>query len=476
MARCPRPAALGALPLALLLAVGCDLENPGLDPPRGGVHFPLGIALVDPPEGAPLLLVANSNFDASYNAGTLQVWDRAVLEGLLATCAPTDPEDPTSRAEDCPRPLEPTTTQALRDEVRIPSVAWDVTVGPAGDRLYIAVEGREGDVTHVDFDGTGQLAAGDGYLDCGQVAGGRCSRLFEKARRGLADARDLDRTDDQKSLVVGPATAVGLPPEAGTFVLVAQRRGTVGLYVDRGTVPGLDGFAEHPTLLDQLGPVTTEIVELAFDPGTGLAWLANPDTRRPDIQRVGVAPDPDGLDAPKLFSTTPVSIRGAGATAVMRDFAFPRAGGADSVALLSGTDAGGTGTPAVFFGAPPSEATGIFDVRSLVPVCGGPSRIERAELVGRELLFVSCFNGRRVDVVDAATELQITSLREAGGVYDIAVDGPGERLWIGDFEASTIRVADLAPLARCIADELSGDRCEPRLLGSLGVPTRSSEL
>jgi DNA-binding beta-propeller fold protein YncE len=77
--------------LASLLAAGCNLDNPGVEPPSGEITYPIALALSrevveDDPEqiGAPrFLYVANSNFDLRYNAGSVQAYDLQRLYELL---------------------------------------------------------------------------------------------------------------------------------------------------------------------------------------------------------------------------------------------------------------------------------------------------------------------------------------------------------------------------------------------------------
>jgi hypothetical protein len=75
-----RAAALVALALG-----ACNLENPGFDAPVGKLAYPISIALSDPSrEGGPsYLYVANSNFDLSYNGGSLQSYDLDALDLAL---------------------------------------------------------------------------------------------------------------------------------------------------------------------------------------------------------------------------------------------------------------------------------------------------------------------------------------------------------------------------------------------------------
>ncbi|MDW8363594.1 MAG: hypothetical protein RMK74_14435, partial [Myxococcales bacterium] len=71
---------------------GCALDNPGVDPPRGRLAFPIDLALS--PDGR-LLYVLDSNFDLSHNGGSVQSFDvealgRALRAGITVVEEPAD--------------------------------------------------------------------------------------------------------------------------------------------------------------------------------------------------------------------------------------------------------------------------------------------------------------------------------------------------------------------------------------------------
>jgi len=452
----PVAAALGAV---LGLLVGCNLDNPGQSPPPATIHFPIALALSETQAGTPLLLVANQNLDAQYNSGTLQTWSAAVLNDLLDDCAASP------RPSDCPRTVQGTTQGLLVDEVRIPTFAQELVAGPDGRRFYLSVEGRNGDLVHVDFD------PASGLLSCGQPQGGRCAGEHIRVDPGLEDARDLDFDGDLVALAVGGQEAIGLGAGEGAFVLAGHRSGRVSLALDGATgVAGLPSEpADRPLLVDFLDErPAVAVVEITFDPESGLFWLSSGRDPQATVARVGVAYDPDGDEAPSLFDAGPLIIDGVTDGTDIRDVAFPT--GPDEVVLLSRTP------EAVLFATRNENDPRELTVETVVPVCGGPGELAVATIAGRIELLVSCFDARRVDVVDLDTRTLITSIREAGGAFDLAVDEARNRLYITDFDNSTIRVASLAPLAECLTAGEDGVECSPVLLGSLGLPTRSDEL
>src|SRR6188472_2321889 len=98
--------------VAACALLGCNVDNPGDEPPPATLYFPNAMALAqpDPAEPARYLLVANSNFDLRYKSGTLQAYSLDALDDELASCQ--------ERGDDeCGIPP----TDVLEDEVRINS-------------------------------------------------------------------------------------------------------------------------------------------------------------------------------------------------------------------------------------------------------------------------------------------------------------------------------------------------------------------
>ncbi len=70
--------AAGCAALAVMGGLaGCNLNNPGVDPPAGVLSYPIGLVLGKAGEnGKPhVLYVVNSNFDLRYNAGSVHAYD-----------------------------------------------------------------------------------------------------------------------------------------------------------------------------------------------------------------------------------------------------------------------------------------------------------------------------------------------------------------------------------------------------------------
>lgn len=80
-----------------LSSVGCYSAGDGQTPPEDRIYFPVGLTLVNESKH---LLVANSDFDLQYNAGTLNVLDVARLAPLITVPCSED-KDCTAAAARC---------------------------------------------------------------------------------------------------------------------------------------------------------------------------------------------------------------------------------------------------------------------------------------------------------------------------------------------------------------------------------------
>jgi hypothetical protein len=128
-------------------------------------------------------------------------------------------------------------------------------------------------------------------------------------------------------------------------------------------------------------------------------------------------------------------------------------------------------------------AGGDLSMVGQIATCRDPSRIQVAEVPvpGRPdtvlLAFVSCFLARSVQVIDTDRFQGITILTNISGAFEFAIDAPRLLMYTADFSTSVLRVADLRPLAACLAGGSDGpEECAPKLLGLVGLPQPVSEL
>src|SRR5687768_6545252 len=128
-ARAPRIAALfTALALAATLT-GCDLENPGDEAPLGSLYFPNALVISNETDQAPrFLFVASTNFDLRYRSGALHAFSLDAIDRAIAGCGNK------LGAESCVIEL----SDALADEVLIPTYATAIALDPDGERLVVS--------------------------------------------------------------------------------------------------------------------------------------------------------------------------------------------------------------------------------------------------------------------------------------------------------------------------------------------------
>ena len=171
------------------IAWGCDLNNPGVDPPRSELNFPIAIAAppgADPAEPPPFLYVANSNFDLRYNAGSVHSYDLQEVTAAL-------PED----CEDCVRTVSDRPA-LLVSEALIGAHAAAMEYHE--DRLYLPVR-SEANLTYIDV-------AASGELDCGgNGTPQRCSDEYRRGDESQASQRDIGLPADPGQISNRPRPA-----------------------------------------------------------------------------------------------------------------------------------------------------------------------------------------------------------------------------------------------------------------------------
>ena len=77
---------VAALVFAGGMFAGCQIPNPGIEPTPATLNFPIALALSAPQSGGSpsrFLLVANANYDARYNQGTILSLDMDAIMPLF---------------------------------------------------------------------------------------------------------------------------------------------------------------------------------------------------------------------------------------------------------------------------------------------------------------------------------------------------------------------------------------------------------
>lgn len=269
---------LSRLVASALLAVGCYSAGDGQTPPEDRIYFPVGLALANQSKH---LLVANSDFDLQYNAGTLNVLDVNALEPLVTVPCASDADCAAASARcreeapegsDCDSRLVCSTSRGLcvtdsnnvcgsslserdlkaqllspgacdyidpahlpnggtllRSEVQIGSFATDVIYRERPPAFAMLNEGESlvgrafipvrGDATLHWID-----VGADGSLACGQGSNNECDDLHRAGNHEEENTRDLR---------LGPEPfAVDASPDGGAVLVTNQTTGTVSLFVN----------------------------------------------------------------------------------------------------------------------------------------------------------------------------------------------------------------------------------------------------
>jgi len=440
-----------AFSIAALFASACSFNNPGEAPPRGKIYFPTAIAIADDH-----LLVANSNFDIRYNAGSLQAYDLAVLNEQVDACL----EDPEAAGCDCGthRPCELPDTESLlgeRGEVLIGSYASQIAFSPARARIYVPTRSNGG-LTYIEFV--------DGVLDCGQE-GRRCSASHiagvDPNEQGVA------MPNHPSSIAVGDAASLGLSG-GGDFVLVGDENGSVSLFTDSEETGA-------PTLA-HVRSGSAEVTSIAT--AGSYAYVATDSfllrNNSSGVRVLGFA-DLSSQAFRGSYVREDLILSGFAARPPVRSLAFLPGSTTEFVAAT-------TSSPSALVRVDiAAERQRPFEVltESIVSLGTGPSKVQVGS-VGtdpRVFAFVSCFDSREVMVVDVELGRLVSVIQGATGPFSLALDTPRARLYVGDFRSSTVRIVDLQPLvSRDAVTPDTVDQASPRVIAILGRPSEVQAL
>ncbi|HKP64114.1 MAG TPA: hypothetical protein VJV78_45575 [Polyangiales bacterium] len=441
-------------------AWGCNLDNPGDEPPKGLLYLPTGLLLSAPdPDVAPrYLYVVNSNFDLRYNSGSLQAFDLDELDRKVTDCDKPGP--------DCE--IDP--EDVLADEVLVPSLASYVAPSSGFTRLYIATR-TDTNITFVDV-----REDQDNVLSC-KDKDRRCDDSFMRYRDPLADERSLELPREAVSIVAGRGEEWfqnADPPVSGEFILVAHREGQVSLL--RDDLGKADLQLQDVLTLKQGSQPLEEPTGITYDPTTHLGYVSVFARTTADIGdvkvlgRVGLASGgPEGYPA-YLYDADPLVLEGVSigrdTRAIIPSPTVPgealvisqRPNSLLWVDIASAQDGSGVPTQAV--------------VRRTTTVGRGPTRVITGKLEDRTLAIVSCFDAREIYILDAVTSEVLSIVHNFSGPFELALDSARKRLYVADFRSSVIRVLDLTPILEGASESVP----TAGIVATLGHPQQVQEL
>ena len=506
--------ALGFLLIFGTVSTGC-IENSGEALPAGLMSFPIAIELsveanaADPPRYA---YVTSSNFGLQYNSGNVQSYDLdKVIEaintgcvgaGIKNECLRTDFEgDVSDPSCDCDPEMDADCTAIppdrcsivpaelrfrdegaalrlipveglIRGEVQIGSFSDGMGIATDGGRLYVPVR-SDANLTFIDVNAEGQLSCGGEF--------GQRHACTSPYRSGSAEQVNptvaLSLPPDPVDVYVGDLAAdFGPAPDdpafRGDYILMAHREGKASMFFDQFRSEGPEP-QKRPRLAATIDELAPEQVTITYEPGAKRAWI--PSAEVAAVVRLGIGIDGDPTQS-YLFDAGPLFVSGLDTGSSNRDIRFDPRPGRNLAYIVSRL-------PEALIVARSDVAGGDLSMVGQIATCRDPSRIQVAEVPvpGRPdtvlLAFVSCFLARSVQVIDTDRFQGITILTNISGAFEFAIDAPRLLMYTADFSTSVLRVADLRPLAACLAGGSDGpEECSPKLLGLVGLPQPVSEL
>lgn len=336
-------------------------------------------------------------------------------------------------------------------EVSIDSYAEAITMSPDGAHIYVPMRAQSR-LLYLDVDEAGRLS-------CGEEKG-RCKRGPKIGIEGEID--ELTFPAQPTRVLAGSFADLNITDRSERyFVATAHSRGQVSLFGLRSS--GL------PKLLYTIATGTTGAASLRLDDG----FMLLSSSAAAAVPRVGARMDIPANEEREqagvyLYSSQPIAVSGLTFSSDIRDMQpdeRDRVAGTPRryYALLRGS--GTYVTQSVgFLELDQSTGDGAY-ARAVdaVRVGVGMTKLLQADLGGRHLLFVSCYNDGEIHVIDADRRQTVTVIRDVLGPADMQIDGARGLLYVTDYRASVLRVVDL----RALVANAGG---VPRVVATLGAP------
>ena len=387
---------IGCVALVLACGVACAEDVPGVAPTQGRLHFPLGMTQTD--DGA-YLVVASSNFDQRYNAGSLTAFSVERLAALV----------PAAGAEPV---FVPDFGDAITGFAKVPPFSSDALY--ARGSVFVTSRGKNR-VTRVDVDANGALS---------------CVAAGEEAIKALDCSESYSvRTyfDDPYALVYAP----GLGAEGTIAVGHLVPGGVAGAPFGRLTILDLATFSSRATRASGTEPLPTEDQAPAVNifglvGMSGPAFLPGPALGRPlgsFIATSGVVSDEQSRE---IEVATSPRLATFGVTESGTGFGVEIGSVIDLARVLDATETrgvvvdevGGRVFASVRFDAIGDSQNGAIAVASvgdtalsLRPVMRLGEELQRPYLyrtpAGRTLLYVGDIRTDQIFVVDASSDVPV---------------------------------------------------------------------
>lgn len=428
-----------------MLVVACHTGSPGAAPPEKVLNFPAAVATSTQScaTGPCFLILANSNFDLRYNAGTLQSWDLESLSKTFQDCGANE------KACDIESPAP-----YILSEVKIGSYTTAMGVSKNHSRVYVAVKGDR-TVSAVDV-------GDDGKLECGSGGFGFCNNAYRYRDTQFADAKNEPWGTNPSSIYVGSLQdELRVNGDARDFLLVPDEGGGLALLIDDNTAAQQRGSdLMLPAVVSFRRGMPQGLTSITWDKTSSAAYIAN--GLGETVVRAQVAVD---QLAPRYENTFAYpsqveSISGTGSFLNTRDVWVDARVNKNQAYFLMRVPS------ALMFATVEPDSAGFrryFRARDIIRISDGASRITAATLTGSDKLwlFASTFDAREVFIFDADDQRVVSVIRGFSGPFELTVDTARRHLIVTDFRASVVRWIDLSPL-------LTGEAA--KLLATVGVP------
>jgi DNA-binding beta-propeller fold protein YncE len=479
--------------LLALAASGCSLGQSGIEPPNDQIFLPSGMA-IDP--AGDWLYVVNSNNDLRFNAGTLLPLDLTKAKahrdlGVAAwqPCTSTyfeNDRDPAALADQLDRPccVDRVNPQIMNCNgrayaqadatIEIGSFGGDTVVQrkpDGGFRIFVAVR-ADPSVTFMDVSRP-KLGA-DGALGVPEMrcTGPRGSQE-PQARNAFCDdhwrVRRPSGADVEDSVLPEEPHSLSLDKELG-ILYVGHLAVTVRGTSQGGGISTIDAHA----LLDPNSPnvingLARTVFPTSLVQGVTSMTLPNPDGGNSFVYAVSRS-GPDITEMDLVCLSEP---RGCGPDNPSRDLSLvPGEQIKSSVFLPTGTDIRGfllskDGKTAYVLHRNTPESSGSANPEALVfldrrvgrdgqpsnqasdeplEICSGATRMEFQETSRGTLLFITCYEGGQIYVVDPEKH-EVSAIIEAGhGPTALTFSETDKTVaYVADYADNNVSVIDLKP-------------------------------
>ena len=493
---------LPALGILVLAGAGCGLGQAGINPPMDQIFLPSGLAA--DPDGN-WLYVINSNNDLRFNAGTLLALDlqKAQLDrdkpsaepGVVPAwqeCTTThfiDDEAPETLAAtlDSPCCLDRLRPHILNCNerayvqadatVQIGSFGGDTTIqtytgadGEPVSRLFMVVR-AEPSITFVDIthsDGSVHMRCNGSRQDADpQLHNPFCDDNWRIRRPGGSAIADNVLPEEPHSLALDQDWGI---------LYVSHLTITVNRQIVGGGVSTIDVSAllDHPEAPNVINSIARVVFPTSSVQGVTAMTLEKPGNPNGVLYAVArSSADITGMVLQKCYAPGPIHepVPICDASSPVRDLSLvPGEQITSSAFLPSGTDVRGfllspDGKSAYVLHRNTPESTSSTDPAALVvldradrngepanqpsailEVCSGPTHMQFHNAGRGELLYITCFEGGQIYVVDPQVPL-VLAIIEAGHGPTALTFSPSDRTiaFVVDYADNNVSVIDFKP-------------------------------